>query len=246
MVFSTQAAPAFNSPGWTPKSATGSSRRAPASQSRLTHYGSTRSKQWREFARLLNKPADNYERLSAQAKNSFQKFWNAERNCCFDVIDVPGLAKVGGKDACASSKSNPRRLSARQSAAQRPAKIRCRHLRAAPAHFVRPAQPRVRRGPATRATTAEINALATPPIIKAQFGAGCSARSRWRISAFTAIARRLSVISSHSGAASAPTASALWPKSFDGDPPHSPRGCIAQAWTVGELLRAWSEIAKGA
>ena len=31
---------------------------------------------------------------------------------------------------------------------------------------------------------------------------------------------------------------------FDGDPPHAPRGCIAQAWTVGEILRAWSEIVK--
>ena len=28
------------------------------------------------------------------------------------------------------------------------------------------------------------------------------------------------------------------PEIFDGDPPHTPRGCIAQAWTVGELLRA--------
>ncbi|NES71103.1 MAG: glycogen debranching protein, partial [Okeania sp. SIO2D1] len=26
---------------------------------------------------------------------------------------------------------------------------------------------------------------------------------------------------------------------FDGVPPHSSRGCIAQAWTVGEVLRAW-------
>jgi glycogen debranching enzyme len=24
---------------------------------------------------------------------------------------------------------------------------------------------------------------------------------------------------------------------FDGDPPHTPRGCIAQAWSVAELLR---------
>jgi glycogen debranching enzyme len=28
---------------------------------------------------------------------------------------------------------------------------------------------------------------------------------------------------------------------FDGDPPHTPRGCIAQAWTVAEVLRAWKE-----
>jgi glycogen debranching enzyme len=29
---------------------------------------------------------------------------------------------------------------------------------------------------------------------------------------------------------------------FDGDPPFTPRGCIAQAWTVAELLRAWTLI----
>jgi glycogen debranching enzyme len=26
---------------------------------------------------------------------------------------------------------------------------------------------------------------------------------------------------------------------FDGDPPFTPRGCIAQTWSVAELLRAW-------
>ncbi len=29
---------------------------------------------------------------------------------------------------------------------------------------------------------------------------------------------------------------------FDGLPPHTPRGCVAQAWSVGEILRAWDEI----
>ena len=29
---------------------------------------------------------------------------------------------------------------------------------------------------------------------------------------------------------------------FDGDPPHAPRGCFAQAWSVAEILRAWQEI----
>ncbi len=28
---------------------------------------------------------------------------------------------------------------------------------------------------------------------------------------------------------------------FDADPPHQPRGCVAQAWSVGEILRAWVE-----
>jgi glycogen debranching enzyme len=33
---------------------------------------------------------------------------------------------------------------------------------------------------------------------------------------------------------------------FDGDAPFTPRGCIAQAWTVGEVLRAWREIVRAA
>ncbi|MGH2634151.1 MAG: amylo-alpha-1,6-glucosidase, partial [Tepidiformaceae bacterium] len=29
---------------------------------------------------------------------------------------------------------------------------------------------------------------------------------------------------------------------FDGDPPHAARGCIAQAWSVAEVLRAWHKL----
>ena len=29
---------------------------------------------------------------------------------------------------------------------------------------------------------------------------------------------------------------------FDGDEPHRPRGCIAQAWSVAEVLRCWHEL----
>jgi len=32
---------------------------------------------------------------------------------------------------------------------------------------------------------------------------------------------------------------------FDGDPPHRPRGCFAQAWSVAELLRVWLEDGGG-
>jgi glycogen debranching enzyme len=31
---------------------------------------------------------------------------------------------------------------------------------------------------------------------------------------------------------------------FDGDPPFTPRGCIAQAWSVGAVLQAWQETSK--
>jgi glycogen debranching enzyme len=26
---------------------------------------------------------------------------------------------------------------------------------------------------------------------------------------------------------------------FDAEPPYTPRGCIAQAWSIAEVLRAW-------
>lgn len=29
---------------------------------------------------------------------------------------------------------------------------------------------------------------------------------------------------------------------FEGDPPHPPRGCIAQAWSVAEILRVWRKL----
>ncbi|APH39732.1 amylo-alpha-1,6-glucosidase [Methanohalophilus halophilus] len=32
---------------------------------------------------------------------------------------------------------------------------------------------------------------------------------------------------------------------FDGDPPHNPGGCISQAWSVAEILRAYAEVMTG-
>ena len=32
---------------------------------------------------------------------------------------------------------------------------------------------------------------------------------------------------------------------FEGDPPHLPKGCIAQAWSVAEVLRVWRALAVG-
>ena len=35
------------------------------------------------------------------------------------------------------------------------------------------------------------------------------------------------------------------PEIYDGDPPHTPRGCITQAWSVAEIFRAWVEDIEG-
>src|SRR5262249_15325004 len=32
---------------------------------------------------------------------------------------------------------------------------------------------------------------------------------------------------------------------FDAEPPYTPRGCVAQAWSVAEVLRCWVRTAEG-
>ena len=44
-----------------------------------------------EFARRLARPREGYVKLREKAEKNFQKFWNPARNCCFDVIDAPGI-----------------------------------------------------------------------------------------------------------------------------------------------------------
>ncbi|HEV2101641.1 MAG TPA: amylo-alpha-1,6-glucosidase [Candidatus Acidoferrum sp.] len=44
-----------------------------------------------EFARRLARPGEGYLKLKQKAEKNFQKFWNPARNCCFDVIDAPGI-----------------------------------------------------------------------------------------------------------------------------------------------------------
>ena len=41
------------------------------------------------FAASLQEPREGYEKLAEKATENFQKFWNVERGCCYDVIDTP-------------------------------------------------------------------------------------------------------------------------------------------------------------
>lgn len=195
------------------------------------------------FASQMNKPADTYKRLSARAQNSFQKFWNAERNCCFDVIDVPGAAKNGGKDA-----------------SFRPNQILATSLPVSPLR--REQQKSVVDTCAERLLTSHgLRSLATgEPNYQGHYGGDQRARDSayhqgtvwgWLLGPFAvahfrvyenraAALRYLEPLGSHISALGLGTLAEI----FDGDPPHAPRGSIAQAWTVGEVLRAWSEIAK--
>jgi predicted glycogen debranching enzyme len=197
-----------------------------------------------QFASLLNKSSDNYTPLSAQARDSFQKFWNAERNCCFDVVDVPGSEKNGGKDA-----------------ALRPNQILAVSLASSP--LAKDQQKAVVDICAQRLLTCYgLRSLAAgEPGYQGHYGGDQRTRDAayhqgtvwgWLLGPFavahlrvygdrSAALRHLEPLGSNIAAYGLGTLAEI----FDGDPPHAPRGCIAQAWTVAEILRASSEIVKG-
>jgi len=190
------------------------------------------------FARLLGKPSDGYEELAVKAKNNFQKFWNAERNCCYDVIDAPGI----GNDA-----------------ALRPNQIFAVSLPLSP---LTPEQQKAVVDVCARhlLTSHGLRSLA-PGELGYSGHYGGSSRDRdavyhqgtvwgWLLGPFAlahyrvyhdreVALRFLEPLGRQIYASGLGTLSEI----FDGDAPFTPRGCIAQAWTVAEVLRAWKELA---
>jgi predicted glycogen debranching enzyme len=200
-----------------------------------------------QFARHLGKSAESYERRSAQAKTNFQKFWNVERQCCFDVIDVPGesigTGENSGKDA-----------------ALRPNQILAVSLPVSPL-FKEQQKSVVDTCAQQLLTCYGLRSLASgEPGYQGHYGGdqrsrdaayhqgtvwgwllGPFAFAHFRVYADRAAALRfLEPLGQQIRSYGLGTLAEI----FDGDPPHTPRGCIAQAWTVGEILRAWTEISK--
>jgi len=192
------------------------------------------------FAYLVAKPGDGYERLAAKAKKNFQRFWNAERNCCFDVIDSPGV----GNDALL-----------------RPNQILAVSL---PVSALTPEQQKAVVDVCARRllTSHGLRSLAPgEPGYTGHYGGSPRDRDAayhqgtvwgWLLGPFTlahyrvyhdreAALRFLEPLGRQIYAGGLGTLSEI----FDGDAPFMPRGCIAQAWTVAEVLRAWTEIADG-
>jgi predicted glycogen debranching enzyme len=190
------------------------------------------------FARLLAKPSDAYEGHAAKAKNSFQKFWNAGRNCCFDVIDSPDV----GTDAslrpnqifAVSLPVSP--LTQQQRGAI--VDICARHLLTS--HGLRslaPGEPGYsgRYGGSPRDRDAAYHQGTVWGWLLGPF-----ALAHYRVyHDCKAALRFLEPLGRQIYASGLGTLSEI----FDGHTPFNPRGCIAQAWTVAEVLRAWQEIA---
>ncbi len=190
-----------------------------------------------EFSRLLGKPGEGYEKLLAKAQKNFQKFWNNERDCCFDVIDSPGI----GNDA-----------------ALRPNQIFAVSLPVSP--LTEDQQKSVVEICAQHLLTSYgLRSLGPKePGYCGHYGGGPRDRDAayhqgtvwgWLLGPFVLAHLRVYGDTEEALRFLEPLGIGVHMyglgtlgEIFEGDPPFAPIGCIAQAWTVGEVLRAVREI----
>ncbi len=197
-------------------------------------YNALVAMQW--FAESLGKPYKRYELLALRAAAGFMKFWSEEDGYCFDVIDGPN-----GRDA-----------------SLRPNQIIAASLPATP---LLESQRRQIVDVCARSllTSFGLRSLAKDnPSYVGHYGGDQYLRDSayhqgtvwgWLLGPFAiahysvyrdkeAARSFLLPMEHHLKAHGLGTMSEI----FDGDAPFQPRGCIAQAWTVAETLRAWNYI----
>ncbi len=193
------------------------------------------------FADQLGQSADQYNQMAEATLKGFQRFWNAQRGYCFDVLDTPS-----GNDASL----RPNQLFA----------ISICTSAGYPALLTLDQQKQVLAICGQQLLTSHgLRSLApSDPHYQGFYGGDQNHRDAvyhqgtvwgWLLGAFAlshyAVFQERSLanqflhpIADHLRTAGLGTISEI----FNGNAPLQPKGCIAQAWSVGELLRAWFVI----
>ncbi|MBI2879069.1 MAG: glycogen debranching enzyme family protein [Candidatus Rokubacteria bacterium] len=188
------------------------------------------------FARRLGRPADRWDRLAARAGEGFQRFWNEAAGYCYDVLDGPG----GNDETLRPNQLFAVSLPESPLDPERRRKV----VEACARHLL---------------TSFGLRSLAPGhPDYKGRYAGGVWERDgayhqgtvwAWLLGPFARAHFRVHGDREAALAFLEPMAHHLGDHGlgsiaeiFDGDPPFAPRGCVAQAWSVAETLRAWREI----
>jgi predicted glycogen debranching enzyme len=186
-----------------------------------------------KFARLIGKPHQEYEAMADRAQIRFARFWNQQTGSCYDVLDTPN-----GDDPSV-----------------RPNQIFAVSLPESP---LTPAQQKavVDICGQMLLTSHGLRSLASNhPQYQGKYGGNQYQRDGayhqgtvwgWLLGSFVTAHLRVYKNPKQARQFLQPMANHLiahgigsLSEIFDGDAPMTPRGCIAQAWTVAEVLRAW-------
>ncbi|APB32812.1 glycogen debranching protein [Gloeomargarita lithophora Alchichica-D10] len=196
-----------------------------------------------ELALELGHSGEEYRHQAAVTHQGFERFWCGAKNYCFDVLDTPN-----GND----HSLRPNQLFA----------ISVPGLRPIPP-LLTPAQQQqvVHTCERYLLTSYGLRSLAVGhPDYQGQYSGDSHHRDAvyhqgtvwgWLLGSFAlahystfgdAVAAKalLNPIAQHLHNAGLGTISEI----FDGDAPHRPQGCISQAWSVAEVLRAWRILAE--
>jgi len=190
------------------------------------------------FAQQLGKSGQEYTDLAEQTRQGFQRYWDGSLGYCLDVLDGPE-----GND----TSLRPNQIFA----------VALPQNRDQPCLLSRDRQQAVLTVVAQQLLTSYgLRSLApSHPDYRGHYGGSPYQRDSvyhqgtvwgWLIGPFVQAHLRvhgdpdrarslLLPLSDHLTTAGLGTISEI----FDGNPPHHPRGCFAQAWSVAEVLRAW-------
>ena len=190
------------------------------------------------FAKILEKDNKKYMTLANRVKTNFTKFWNKEGGYLFDVIDTPNGVDTSIRPnqlIAASLSYSPLRKEQQKAIVE----IAVRYLLTS--HGLRSLAPTeqgyighyggdvVHRDGAYHQGTvwgwligpfisAHLRVYQNPPLAKSFLLPLINQLSDFGLGSIGEI--------------------------FDGDAPYTPRGCIAQAWSIAEINRVWDEIAQ--
>ena len=188
-----------------------------------------------DFARQLGKASAEYEQLAAGSRRGFERFWNSDTGCCFDVLDGPD-----GDDGAL----RPNQLLAASlhhsplSAAQQKGVVDTCSRTLLTSHGLRSLSPDhadyggsyggdqfCRDGVYHRGT---VWGWMIGPFVSAH----------WRV--YGDVDQVEQILQPMLRQLEDGCIGNL-AEIFDGDPPFTPRGCFAQAWSVAEVLRVWRQ-----
>jgi predicted glycogen debranching enzyme len=186
-----------------------------------------------QFARMLGTPDSECETWAEKTRAGFARFWNAERSCCYDVIDAPD-----GNEA-----------------ALRPNQIFAVSLPYSP--LTAPQQQHVvdACGSALLTTHGLRSLEASDTQFRPFYGGAQLERDgayhqgtvwTWLIGPYALAHYRVYgdrdaalALLTTTGAQVSGYGLGTLAEIADGTPPFRPNGCVAQAWSVAEILRVW-------
>lgn len=189
-----------------------------------------------DFSRLLHQPSEMFDSASEKATIGFQRFWNEQARYCYDVIDGPegdDLTLRPNQVFAVSLPFSPFPIDKQKAIVEILGSklLTPRGLRSLSPEDSR-YRGRYRGSPSERDGVyhqGTVWGYLLGPYSIAHFKVFNDKEAALKI---------LEPMSDHLLEAGIGTCSEI----FDGNPPFTPRGCIAQAWSVAEIIRAWHHI----